>query len=433
MKNLEYPYTTRAEYNQSNENTENKNAIEYLKQIGLLIPMSKLTLYHGRCNRDNTEWQVRSDVDNSGKGTLNVHKIPALSTTEDLSIAQDFANTRTEGHGGTAECHQILADNPNALIFDTNAQISQTPEERKQLIKSIKLLSPTALEGAPLNFENRKILEGFSYKNFQTDNSLAITFDEEKTASDFMTPLSDMQMIANKTQLDLKTVTQIAGAINAKTLLQLFPKYLVHDFVFTSHDTFEVPLSEKTTQTVPINREYIAAWLKHNNIIGAKGTVRSVTINKVIESITLFDLNNINTKKVIEGKHEKRAELLGKLAAELHKALSQSPEKTSPIVELLLKNFYIKPQNIIDEAKKVQGYENLFNEDAGNWEKYTIGQHIETVLRAFDYNYADKIPAELLPFMRLTLLTHDLGKPNAVKNNEKHKQMEYNIKQAKDF
>ena len=84
-------------------------------------------------------------------------------------------------------------------------------------------------------------------------------------------------------------------------------------------------------------------------------------------------------------------------------------------------------------AEKTPGYREIFEADAGNWEGYKLAEHTETVLRLFDDNYADKMPAATLPIMRMALLVHDVGKPVAVKNHEKEHQAAYNQVYAEDF
>ena len=79
----------------------------------------------------------------------------------------------------------------------------------------------------------------------------------------------------------------------------------------------------------------------------------------------------------------------------MNKSLESS--KSHPLVKLLSENYYASPKEIIEEAKKVRGFETLFDTDAGNWEKFTLEEHTETVLRMFDETYADVLPAKLLP------------------------------------
>ncbi len=69
----------------------------------------------------------------------------------------------------------------------------------------------------------------------------------------------------------------------------------------------------------------------------------------------------------------------------------------------------------------------------GELERFTLGEHTETVLRMFDETFADVLPAKLLPVMRLIILTHDLGKPEAVRHGKKNDQKEFNLKEGGGF
>ena len=51
----------------------------------------------------------------------------------------------------------------------------------------------------------------------------------------------------------------------------------------------------------------------------------------------------------------------------------------------------------------------------------------------FDETFADVLPAKLLPVMRLALLTHDLGKPEAARQGKKKEQKQFNLIEGKKF
>ena len=55
------------------------------------------------------------------------------------------------------------------------------------------------------------------------------------------------------------------------------------------------------------------------------------------------------------------------------------------------------------------------------------------MLRLFDDNYVDYVPASVIPITRLALLVHDIGKPEAAKMGDKINQKQYNVKFAKEF
>jgi hypothetical protein len=81
-----------------------------------------------------------------------------------------------------------------------------------------------------------------------------------------------------------------------------------------------------------------------------------------------------------------------------------------------------KPRDIMQDAQRVPGYEQIFAGSAGVWEGFTLGEHTETVLRNFDETYADRMPVGLLAPMRLAILTHDIGKNTDVAHLSKREQ-----------
>ena len=81
----------------------------------------------------------------------------------------------------------------------------------------------------------------------------------------------------------------------------------------------------------------------------------------------------------------------------------------------LERDSFATPEQIVGFAKKVPGYKEIFESDSGVWEKFTLQEHTETLLRLMDENYADRMPARLLPLTRLAILVHDIGKTEAAK------------------
>jgi hypothetical protein len=80
--------------------------------------------------------------------------------------------------------------------------------------------------------------------------------------------------------------------------------------------------------------------------------------------------------------------------------------------------------NLLDEQ-----FPGIFQQDVGVWEKYTLGQHTLMVLGQYEkYFSAEPLPGGFThPQFRLFLAVHDMGKPAAVANQEKHRQSQYNI------
>ena len=54
----------------------------------------------------------------------------------------------------------------------------------------------------------------------------------------------------------------------------------------------------------------------------------------------------------------------------------------------------------MQEIKKDPKCKELFDLDAGIWEKWTVGQHTESVIDFFDRYFADSVPKEIIPFIK---------------------------------
>lgn len=452
--------TTRSEFFNQQEDPSKIEAREKLESIGLFIPMSKLELYHGRDpNGDKEEWSVRSDFSNSGNntGNWNVNAIDALNTG-DFATARDFAverilhklrersgldpfqfSTKREEYRRQIrageipiEIHRIISSDPNAIII--SSEYSKSEQER--ISQAIIPLLPKILEGSPVDFKYRDTVPLFLETVNEDFNLKNKEYISQEEIPQILEKLKLRIQQSNNPQafIDEDFVKQVAGSINSRFLLRFSPVSLIHEFALSKSDTFKAAFSSETgniSRQLPINRDFIARFLKSNYIVGLKTRVDSATLDKNISNTILFDLTKVNTEEKIKQKEQTFEKVFGEFSQEMNKSLESS--KSHPLVKLLSENYYASPEEIIEEAKKVTGFENHFDKDAGNWEKFTLGEHTETVLRMFDETYADVLPAKLLPIMRLIILTHDLGKPEAAQEGKKNEQKGFNLKEGSRF
>ena len=452
--------TTRSEFFNQQEDPSKIEAREKLESIGLFIPMSKLELYHGRDpNGDKEEWSVRSDFSNSGNntGNWNVNAIDALNTG-DFVTARDFAVERTlrkirkdraidydqwsikkrEFRRSIEEgeipigVHRIISSDPNAIII--SSEYSKSEQER--ISQAIIPLLPKILEGSPVDFKYRDTVPLFLETINEDFNLKNKGYVSQEEIPQILEKLKLRIQQSNNPQafIDEDFVKQVAGSINSRFLLRFTPVSLIHKFAISKSDTFKAAFSSETGDIIrqlPINRDFIARFLKSNHIVGLKIRVDSATLGRNISNTILFDLTKVNTVEKIKQKEQTFEKVFGEFSQEMNKSLESS--KSHPLVKLLSENYYASPEEIIEEAKKVTGFENHFDKDAGNWEKFTLGEHTETVLRMFDETYADVLPAKLLPIMRLIILTHDLGKPEAAQEGKKNEQKGFNLKEGSRF
>lgn len=448
--------TTRSEFFNQQEDPGKVEAREKLESIGLFIPMDKLELYHGRDpNGDKEEWSVRSDFSNSGNntGNWNVNAIDALNTG-DFATARDFAverilhklrersgldpfqfSTKREEYRRQIrageipiEIHRIISSDPNAIII--SSEYSKSEQER--ISQAIIPLLPKILEGSPVDFKYRDTVplfletvnEDFNLKNKEYISQAEIPQILEKIKSIIHQSRNPEAVV------DEDLVKHIAGSVNAKYILKFNPLRSIEYYTTSKKESWDINRGDITHQ-LPINRDYIARFLRSNNIVGLRTNLESGTLQRKISNTILFDLTKVNTEEKIKQKEQTFEKVFGEFSQEMNKSLESS--KSHPLVKLLSENYYASPEEIIEEAKKVTGFENHFDKDAGNWEKFTLGEHTETVLRMFDETYADVLPAKLLPIMRLIILTHDLGKPEAAQEGKKNEQKGFNLKEGSRF
>ncbi len=74
-------------------------------------------------------------------------------------------------------------------------------------------------------------------------------------------------------------------------------------------------------------------------------------------------------------------------------------------------------------------FADTYNKDAGVWEKYTLEEHTLMVMGQFEKYYGDKeLPGGIdKRKFRLILALHNIGKPLAVENGDKHLQHQYTL------
>lgn len=394
--------------------SEQYRAVKCLENFGIFRAAEELDLWHGRAG-DGTNWEVKPSFNNASDntGNYNINKIPALNTSN-YSVAKEFSEARAYGDK-SSEVHKIISDDPDAVIIDGRNSVLSA-EERKEARNAIMTLSLPITEGAPLSFKHRHDLERVDLSDFI--NQYGVMFKED---------ISDLKRTIG---IDEDLIMHVGSAINTKTFLKNGSIRSVCNAFLDNRNEIEVKINENEKRSIPISREYLASWFKANHVIGIKREVDSATLGKKIENIQLFDLEKVNTPEVYSRRERNRMRFFGKAAL---KATEKNVESESDLVKTLSSNLYIKPQEIIELAKKTPGFEEVFEADAGNWEGFKLGEHTETVLRIFDNNYADNIPASILPVMRIALLVHDIGKAEAVKRHDKGNQRAYNVEYAKRF
>ncbi len=407
------------------EQGEKYKAMQTLLELGVCKKVSDLELYHGRAGRGEA-WRVDPSYDNAGNntGNRNVNKIPALNTGE-YNIAREFSEARVSVEGGTPEVHRIISNDPDAMVIASDI-FELSKRDREKALGAISVLCPNVMDGAPITisggrkeFRERTGLIGrLSPRSFK--NKYGLMFEDEVSS------------IERETGLERDLVVHIGSAINTQKLLRNGGLVaLCGTFVNSSDTMVSVETEHDGIKDLPFSREYLSSWLRSSHIVGiiSHGD-QSATLGRNIDVCRFFDLTKVNTPEAIKDKERSRNQVFGKIAT----AMGERSQRTeSELLQALKSNLYIKPQEIVRIARRTPGFDEVFEADAGNWEGFKLAEHTETVLRVFDDNYADYIPASTLPVIRLALLVHDIGKPEAVRRGDKKNQKQYNVAYAKKF
>jgi hypothetical protein len=319
-----------------------------------------------------------------------------------------------------AEVHEIVTADTDATVLDLGFDETKLDgEAREKYEQALKALALPITEGSPVSFNDRDTVQPFAAAMDRIKKPLVLG--------------SEVAELATEAGISERVALQLASAYNSRQIGRMRPLYLVRKLIEHPTDIFNDGLEVNgERQDLPINLEYVQRFLREAHVVGVKQKITSATLNRDITSVSFFDLEKTTTAKGLETEKHATWQKLGDTATALSRLFGTELQTNQPLLRLL-EDVHAKPNRLVDAAKLVDGYDAIFEGDAGNWEGFTLAEHTETVLRNFDENYADKLPVELLAPMRLAILAHDVGKPIAAARGEKHKQKEYNVAQADDF
>lgn len=318
-----------------------------------------------------------------------------------------------------AQVHDITSDDSDARIIDLNFDETKLSDEDSQAYEqALKVLVLDPTEGSPVGFDDRSQVAPFvqSVKHMRKKILTA----------------EDIQVLAQKSGIKPETALHLGSAFNARRACILKPSYLV-DLLLKNRTGIvnDAVTVNGESKVIPFNIDYVERYLREAHIVGARHAVISATLGRAVDSVSIFDLEKINTEPHYKSAKEQTLRKMGTLASQLD--MPPAPESSRSQLLRILEDPHAKPETLVANAQSAEGYSDIFAARAGNWEGFTLASHTETVLRNFDENYADSLPVEMLASVRLMLLAHDLGKPKAAADHVKHKQKEFNLKQAQDF
>lgn len=319
------------------------------------------------------------------------------------------------------QTHKIVSADPDAMIINLGFHAADLePADEERLEAALQKLALPITEGSPVEFYDQPYVVPF--------------VEVAKSYKPGFLSVDDIKQISQKAGVPEQMARQLGGAFNARQMMIFKPAYMAHKILVQKHDIItDDQIVRGEVSEVVLNLDYVKKFLQQLHVVGAQLSVSSATLGQNIDVVSMFDLKNVDTARSIQVKKEAAAQKLGSISVLINRESGLKTAQSQEVMKLLEGDAYAKPEKLVEAAKQIEGYKEIFESDAGNHEGFTLEEHTETVLRNFDENYADSLPVELLAPLRLALLAHDLGKPAAVANREKRKQMQYNQRQASEF
>ncbi|MGI6423186.1 MAG: hypothetical protein ACOX0X_01010 [Candidatus Dojkabacteria bacterium] len=418
MDNENYEVKTRLDSENTDASDKRSIAIQELKNLKFLVPMSEMELFHGRASDGSTEWKV--DPGYETENTSTVFKLPVLHTGS-RELASAFASARHTDKK-KSEIHEIMSYDPNVYIV--NLLTKRDDETKRKINECFKDLTIHHSVGSPIPFKYRKsakpLLQALYKKKY-------LTFDQ-------IEEFSQNNRFSDLTKQEVYGLSkQVVGSGISRYALENNPGYAFLLFLEQS-DHYPAPNGK-----FPFDSDYIRRFCREYKIVGVTIGIHSGTLHKDIESTAIFDMGMVNKRELVEKSRINQREIMkrkfGAIAPYLPKEMLGIPNLKNERFLYELKRNYGRPYKIIQSAKRIGGYKEHFEKKIGVWEGFTLEEHTETVLRNFEESFGDIIPVELLAPMRLAILVHDIGKPIAREGGHinKFREQQLNNAYAKQF
>ena len=314
---------TRTEHSRNIEDAEKYKAIETLKSVGFLIPVSELATYHGRVAKDGEEeWSIDPSFQNGGNdsGNGNVNSRVTLYTSG-YDVAQRFASARQtqmeyrdSNSEFIAQVHDIVSDDMDATVVDNSFRVDNLDDEaKKNYGAALRSLVLGVSTGVPSPFEERGVRSAF-IDDFEQHNKTGFVSDEE------------IDSIAQRTGASRESIASIVGAVNTRIFMAQSPSHMINMMLRKSdmNPSLSVQINEQQV-TATFSTEYVESWLKNAHIIGIKQQIQSATLRgETIQSVSIFDLHKVKDRHSHDKWRRERQDRLGSLA----NRLTMSPDMT---------------------------------------------------------------------------------------------------------
>lgn len=417
----------RRELCHSIEMADTFRAYETLERLGVLSPADDVEMYHGEMLAEGSKKEdgyiLRIDPLYEYEPEYRYKNFcclrQAFFCTDSPEMAQKIVARRWgQVSDSRLKVWQIIPSERDMYIVDLEKDVYELDKDKsKEYDKAISTLMPPLL----FDFSEREVAHDYT-------DALNNIIAEEK--SGYISRDSINKLVERFGEEAADTIQAIAARANSWLLTRFHLPMSVGRFTDSES---KIDTIKDNGRECLIDNEYIGFLLSHMRIIGGKQSQRMGYGPKQLcyDEVILFDLDHIASVEEEEQERANTTREFGRIAAKLS---CEDNCETSNIYQLIKSNPYIGAHELIEEASKTLGYEELYEKSVGVWERFSLKEHTKTVMHLADKNYLDRLPYELIPITKLAILVHDIGKPICVEENgNKNAQKEYNLHYAKDF
>lgn len=398
--------------------TKQEENFKILQDLGILVPYDEgLTLFCCIAREsDEKEWKVDPYFENyKNNDEQPVLYASTFKVATNNLCSRALQSENMSGSYYKPETYKILPYQNGKYFLNIDFDFNKLNEHDKKIVLETLniILQADSIEASKLSKPSFFDKEDFHY--VYNEMSSLQNWDDSSLIKYEM-----IEKYCSKTRCSRKLANQIAGIINSI-------KSLKNNFV----ETLNCCLSDVfSLNNAPLDKEYLLSWARKNNIVGCIKNIYSDKVGVSQAAYFIFDKTVVGTEKQI-WKRE---------------AIKNREREFANIIEDFTENESLKnvlsnstPQEIVDYCMnlplcyKGKTYKDIFNLSANVVpENFTVAEHTETVLRVFEDSFKDRFPEELLPFIKLIIVCHDIGK-GFTQYFKDPNQKQYNQQTAKDF
>lgn len=301
-----------------------------------------------------------------------------------------------------AKTYKIVASSPNVNVWriasytmgEENKEYTSHSGEICYIVADYaKTFSFTELYPLPL----KSIKE--ADKNLEKQEYLKLIGRLERKTKEKGDSLTkeEIESLSSGINLPEDKIMNLAGNYNAYFYLTTYGIYDLLLFRYW-HDS-----GEKRNQfnKCPISWEVIESFSNEMGVIGTWTKADYVSLGRD-DVFFIFDTSKVNTEEFIARQKERHQLWYGGLSQNLENCveedvfgflLESSPEETIKFLQ-----------------KRVPQLKDCYKRSAHLQEGFSIQEHTETCLRVLEDSFLDELPPEMLPFIKMTIAMHDIGK-----------------------